>query len=576
MPVHNADIAKIFAKVADLLEIQGANPFRVRAYRNAARQISSLSRSVRDMLEQNKSLTDLPGIGEDLAGKIETIVETGTLPLLQELMKQSAPELDELLRIPGLGPKRAQTLFKELHVTNLVELRGAAEKRKIRDLHGFGEKTEKQILQGLEQRTSEQRTKLAVVEEVAKSLTEYLDASNATKKIMVAGSYRRRKETVGDLDILVTCRQGSQEKVMTRFVEYDDVEQVVSQGKTRSTVILRSGLQVDLRAVAAVSYGAALHYFTGSKAHNIAVRKMGQKKNLKINEYGVFDNRDKRIAGKTEEEVYEKVDLPYIEPEMREDRGEIEAAKMGRLPQLITLDQILGDLHSHTKETDGRYSLEEMAEAAQKVGYKYLAVSNHSKHLTVARGLDAKRLAEQIEKIDALNEDFEDFLLLKAIEVDILEDGSLDLPDSILKELDLTVCAVHDKHNLPRGKQTERIIRAMDNRYFNILAHPTGRLINERRPCAVDMERLMDAARERGCFMELNAQPDRLDLNDIYCKMAKEMGVKIAISTDAHGVDDLQDMRFGVYQARRGWLEAEDVLNTKSWTELRKLFRRDN
>lgn len=352
MPVHNADIAKIFAKVADLLEIQGANPFRVRAYRNAARQISSLSRSVRDMLEQNKSLSDLPGIGEDLAGKIETIVETGNLPLLQELMEQSAPELDELLKIPGLGPKRAQTLFKELNVTNLNELREAAESNKIRELDGFGEKTEKKILQGLEQRTSEERTKLAVVEEVAKSLTEYFDASKAVKKIIVAGSYRRRKETVGDLDILVTCRKGSKEKVMTRFVEYDDVEQVVSQGKTRSTIILKSGLQVDLRAVAAVSYGAALHYFTGSKAHNIAVRKMGQKKNLKINEYGVFDNRDKRIAGKTEREVYEKVDLPCIEPEMREHRGEIEAARKGRLPELITLDQILGDLHSHTKETD--------------------------------------------------------------------------------------------------------------------------------------------------------------------------------------------------------------------------------
>jgi len=347
------------------------------------------------------------------------------------------------------------------------------------------------------------------------------------------------------------------------------VDEVVSQGKTRSTVMLRSGLQVDLRVLAQVSFGAALHYFTGSKSHNIAVRKLGVQRDLKINEYGVFKG-EKRIAGQTEEEVYARVDLPYIEPELRENRGEIEAAQKGKLPQLITLNDIRGDLHTHTKVTDGRHTLEEMAEAAKERGYDYLAITNHSQRVTMTHGLDAKKLRQEMEKIDKFNDSSKGFRILKAIEVDILKDGSLDLPDKVLKELDVTVCSVHYHRNMSRKEMTERIIRAMDNPYFQILGHPTGRLLGNREPYDVDMEKIMAAAQERGCFLELNSQPDRLDLSDVYCKLAKDMGVKIAISTDAHSAVELNYLRFGIGQARRGWLEAEDVLNTRTWRQLKK------
>jgi DNA polymerase (family 10) len=338
-------------------------------------------------------------------------------------------------------------------------------------------------------------------------------------------------------------------------------------------VVLQSGLQVDLRVVPQVSYGAALHYFTGSKAHGIAVRKLGQNKQLKINEYGVFRG-NKRIAGRSEEEVYAQVGLPYIEPELREAQGEIEAAQEHTLPTLITREDIRGDLHAHTNATDGRNRLEEMAQAAQAKGYQYLAITDHSQRLSMANGLDAKRLAEQMDAIDRLNAKFNGFVLLKAIEVDILEDGSLDFPNDILKALDFTVCSVHSRFQLSQQKQTERIMRAMDNPYCTILGHPTGRLIQEREPYDVDMERLLQAARQRGCFVEINAQPARLDPPAMYCKMAKEMGVKMAIASDAHSVNDLDLIRFGIGQARRGWLAADDVINTRSWNALQKLLRR--
>jgi DNA polymerase (family 10) len=360
---------------------------------------------------------------------------------------------------------------------------------------------------------------------------------------------------------------------MDRFTKYEDVRKVVSKGSTRSTVVLRSGLHVDLRAVAQASYGAALHYFTGSKAHNIAIRMMGVKKGYKINEYGVFKG-EKRIAGKTEKEVYARVGLPYIEPELRENRGEIEAAREKKLPRLITLKDIRGDLHAHTRLTDGRATLEEMAGAARERGYEYLAITEHSKHVTVARGLGRKALESHIRRIDKVNGKLKGMRLLKGIELDILEDGSLDLPDAVLKELDLVVFAVHYKFDLPGKKQTERILKAIDNPYVNILAHPTGRLINERDPYEVDMERVLGALKEAGCFVELNAYPDRLDVNDVHAKMAKDMGVKVALSTDAHSTGDLDFMRYGLGQARRGWLEARDVINTRKWADLKKLLRR--
>jgi DNA polymerase (family 10) len=571
MPAHNSDISDLFNQVADLLEILGENPFRIRAYRNAARTVGSLSQSVATMVEQGKDLTELSGIGKDLAGKVQEIVKTGNLSYLQELEDRIPPQLGRLMKIPGLGPKRVKILYDELKITSLEDLKKAAEEGKIKELKGFGDKTEKMILDEIGREKKETRIKLSVAEEIADGIVSHLKKVEGVSKVVVAGSYRRKKETVADLDVLATCRQGS--KVMDAFVYYDNVGKVVAKGDTRSTVILRSGIQMDLRVVPEESYGAALHYFTGSKAHNIAVRTLGVKKGLKINEYGVFKGK-KHIAGKTEEEIFAQVDLSFIEPELREDRGEIEAAQKGKLPKLINLKDIQGDLHAHTKETDGRHSLDQMVEAARERGYQYLAITDHSKRLSMTHGFDEKRLAKRNEEIDRLNEKLKEFVVLKSIEVDILTDGSLDLPDSILKELDLTVCSVHSKFNLPREKQMERIIRAMDNPYFNIFAHPSGRLINEREPYDIDIETLMKAAKDRGCVMEVNAHPDRLDLTDTDCKLAREMEVRIVISTDAHSITDLDLMRFGVWQARRGWLEKEDVLNTRNLDELRKLLKR--
>jgi DNA polymerase (family 10) len=572
MPVQNADIAEIFNKIADMLEIQDANPFRVRAYRNAARTVSSLAQSVSEMVAGGRDLTELSGIGKDLAAKIKEIVQTGSVAKLKELEGKMPSELNSLMKLPGLGPKKVRALYRELGIVNLEGLKKAAENGDVRQLDGFGRKSEEKILQGLEQtRFKEKRIKLIEAEQRAQPFMAYLKKTKGVKDIIVAGSFRRRKETVGDLDILATCSKGS--KVMDRFVAYEDVVEVISKGTTRSSVLLRSGLQVDLRVVPQVSYGAALHYFTGSKAHNIAVRKLGVKNKLKINEYGVFKGQ-KQVAGRTEKDVYQQVGLPYIEPELRENLGELEAAQKANLPKLIAIDDIRGDLQAHTKETDGHASLEEMAEAARKLGYEYLAITEHSQKVRMAHGLDAARVAEQIKQIDRLNQKLDGFLILKGIEVDILEDGSLDLPDDILKQLDLTVCSIHYNFNLSQKKQTERILRAMDNPCFNILGHPTGRLINERPPYEVDMQRIIEAARDRGCILEVNAQPDRLDLADTYCKMAKQMGVKLVISTDAHSPEDLKLMRCGVDQARRGWVEPEDVINTRSISEVRKLIKR--
>jgi DNA polymerase (family X) len=572
MPVHNADIAEIFNKIADLLDIEGANPYRVRAYRTAARTIGELPRSAADLVERGEDLSELPGIGQDLAGKIKEIVETGTLAQLQELEKEIPKELGDLMDIGGLGPKRVHILHQKLGIKTPEDLREAVRQGKIRNLKGFGKKMEVKIAVEIDKLVgAAKRFMLITVEETVQDLVDRLKGVKGVKEVIAAGSYRRRKETVGDIDILATCEKGS--GVMDAFVDYEDVEEVVARGPTRSTVVLRSGLQVDLRVLPEESYGAALHYFTGSKAHNIAVRKLGVKKGFKINEYGIFKG-DKLVGGRREEDVFAAVDLPFIVPELREDRGEIEAAQQDRLPQLITLKDVRGDLHTHTKVTDGRNTLEEMAEAAEARGYDYLAITNHSQRVTMAKGLDVKRLRQEMERIDRFNDKSGSIRLLKAIEVDILEDGSLDLPDDVLRELDLTVCSVHYNRNLSRQKMTERLIRAMDNPYFHILGHPTGRLIGKREPYEVDMEKFLKAAKERGCFMELDAQPDRLDLNDAHCKLAKDLGVKIAVSTDAHSVAELDFMRFGIGQARRGWLEADDVLNTRPLSGLKKLLQR--
>ncbi|MBN2317390.1 MAG: DNA polymerase/3'-5' exonuclease PolX [Sedimentisphaerales bacterium] len=575
MSIHNKDIADVFEQVADLLEIKGDNPFRIRAYRNAARTVGNLSRNVSDLISQEEDLTQYPGVGKDLAGKIEQVATTGELKLLERLRRQIPGELSELMKIPGLGPKRVATMYHELDISKPDQLQKAAEAGEIHELPGFGCKIEQNILDEVKRLSEEKyhQLKLTEAEQFAEPLIDYLKKVKGIKKITIAGSYRRRKDTVGDLDILATCQEGS--KLMDRFVGYEDVEKVVSKGQTRSTVLLRSGFQVDLRIVPQVSYGAALMYFTGSKDHNIAVRKIALRKNLKLNEYGLFRGK-KRIAGKTESHVYEALGLSFIEPELRENRGEIEAVYNGKgLPDLLTLNNVRGDLHIHTKYTDGHHTIRQMAEAAKNRGYEYIAITDHTKRLTVTGGLNVKELHKQMKEIEEVNENTKDMTILKASEVDILKDGSLDLPDSVLKELDLTVCAVHYTFGLSKEKQTERIMKAMDNPYFNILAHPSGRLINERQAYQVDMEKIMNAAKNGGCLLELNAHPDRLDLDDVHCQMAKEIGVKIVLSTDAHRMDGLDTMRFGVGQARRGWLGAENVANTRSLKELREIFNRN-
>lgn len=572
MKVHNADIAKQFNELADLLEIKDENPFRIRAYRNAARLIKNLSHEATELVKQGEDLTVFPGIGDDLAEKIITIVKTGELPLLKQVRKKVPRALSAMMRIPDLGPKRVKILYEKLKIKSIDDLNKAIAKGKVAKLDGFGEKIIEKIASAIKKfKSGEQRLKLIEAEKIAQVLVEFLQKIDGVKKVMVAGSFRRRKETVGDLDVLVTANKNS--PVMQRLVKCDEVKTVVSQGETRTTVRLHSDLQVDVRVVPQESYGAALQYFTGSQAHNIEVRKIAQQKKLKINEYGVFKGK-RCIAGKTEKEVYKSIKLSYIEPELRENRGEILAALEKRLPKLVALTDIKGDFHCHTKASDGENTIEQMARKAQSLGYQYLAIADHSKHLTVANGLDEKKLLQQIKKIDELNIGFKNFRILKSIECDILEDGSLDLSNDVLKELDFVIGAIHSKFKLSGDKQTKRVLRAMENKYFNILAHPTGRLINQRDAYKINLEKIMQGVLECGCFLELNAHPDRLDLDDVHCKMAKEMGVKIAMGTDAHHTTSLNYMRCGIDQARRGWLEAKDVLNTYTWAGLQKLFIR--
>ncbi len=571
MSVHNEDIAAIFDEMADLLEIEDANPFRVRAYRNAARSVRSLGRELAEMVAKGEDLTQLPGIGKDLAAKIVERVQTGKVRALEKLHRKVPASLEDLLHIPGLGPKRVRLLFDELGIETLEQLAEAARAGRLQALPGFGAKTEQRIIDAIvAHRTQERRFLYSVARQYAEPLAAYLGETPGVERVVIAGSYRRGRETVGDLDILVTAVADS--PVMDRFTAYDEVAEVISSGTTRATVILRSGLQVDLRVVPAHSLGAALHYFTGSKAHNIQIRRLGQQRGLKINEYGVFKG-EHAIAGESEESVFASVGLPFIPPELRENRGEITAAREGRLPRLIERRDLHGDLHCHTRASDGHADMETMAIAAREAGLEYLAITDHSRHLSVAHGLDEKRLLQQIEEIDRLNERLHGITLLKGIEVDILEDGSLDLPDSVLAQLDLVVGAVHDHFGLSEKKQTARILRAMEQKYFTIFAHPSGRLLLKREAYAVDMPRVVEAARERGCFLELNAQPLRLDLKDTHCRLARERGVLLSINSDSHGPGGFGNLVCGINQARRGWLEKDDVLNTLPLSKLRKRLR---
>jgi len=568
MPVQNAEIVAMFDQTADLLEIKGENQFRVRAYHRAARTIEGLPQSVRNLLSAEKDLTELPGIGKDLAGKIADIVKTGHFKLLEQLKKILPGQLGDMAALPGLGPKRVKLLYDKLKVRTLDDLRRAIKTGRLHELRGFGPTIEKKLAGALEKPMAIKRFKLAVAEAEAEALVGFLRDGG---RVVVAGSYRRRRDTVGDLDILVTTKQGP--AVGAKLTRYENVAEVLAHGPTRTTVVLRSGLQVDVRAVPEQSYGAALLYFTGSKAHNIALRSLANERDWKLNEYGLFSGK-RRIAGATEEEVYKKLGLTYIPPELREDRGEIALAKANKLPHLVTVADMRGDLHVHSDWTDGTTSIEAMAAAAQARGYAYMALTDHSRRVAMAHGLDPARVSRQVRDIDKLNEKFKGFTILKGIEVDILNDGRLDLPDSILSRLDVVVASVHSFFDLAREAQTDRVVRAMENRHVSILGHPTGRLIGEREPYDIDMDHVISAAHDLGCYLEINAEPDRLDLNDIHAHAAKSKGVKVAVSTDAHSVNGFQYMRFGIDQARRGWLTADDVINTRSLAELRKLLKR--
>jgi DNA polymerase (family 10) len=571
MPVQNAEIAEMFDQTAELLEIKGDNPFRSRAYRNAARVIERLPKNIGSLLKAGEDLSELPGIGKDLAGKIAAIIATRHFDVLDKLKRELPGDLGEIAALPGLGPKRVKLLYDRLRIRSLEDLRRAVKSGRLRELRGFGVKSEQKLAAALGKPRVERRFKLSEAEAEAEALLGHLRPSASEGKVIVAGSYRRRRDTVGDLDVLMVASDGS--AAGQKLTKYENVTDVLAHGPTRTTVLLRSGLQVDLRVVPKASYGAALMYFTGSKSHNIALRGLANDRDWKLNEYGLFAGR-RRLAGASEEEIYRKLGLEEIPPEMREDRGEIELARTGRLPNLITLADIRGDLHVHSNWSDGTAEIAEMAAAAKERGYAYMALTDHSRHVTIAHGLDAERLGRQIDEIDRLNEKLDGFTVLKGAEVDILADGSLDLSDRVLSRLDLVVAAVHYKFDLARKAQTERIISAMDNRHVSIIAHPTGRLIGERDAYDVDMEAVIAAAGERGCHLELNADPDRLDLNDIQVHAAKAARVKIAISTDAHSTGGFANMRFGIDQARRGWLAADDVVNTLSLARLKKLLKR--
>jgi DNA polymerase (family 10) len=572
MPTTNADLAAAFEQVADLLELQDANPFRVRAYRNAARVVGELKLDLAALLVQGRPLPKLPGIGADLAGKIEEYARSGHLALLDRLRKEVPAGVADLLKLPGLGPRRVRALYEELHVHSLPELLRAARDGRIRTLPGFGEKTEKNIAEAIGHQLSQvRRFKLAVATQYAAALVEHLKRGPRVQQVEVAGSLRRARETVGDLDILVTAPEGA--PVCRHFTAYPDVAEVLQSGDTRASVVLRSGLQVDLRVVPPASYGAALMYFTGSKAHNIRLRNLAIDQGMKLNEYGLFKGKC-TVAGESEEEIYEWLGLPWIPPELREDRGEVEAAKKKRLPVLIERADLRGDLHVHTRWSDGTADIAAMARAAAEHGLQYIAISEHSRRLTMAHGLDPPRLAQQCAEIERLNAKGAGAHLLTGIEVDVLDDGALDLPDQALAPLDVVIAAVHSKFNLPRAKQTARILAALENPHVRILAHPLGRLIDQREPYDVDMLAVVRKCKARGVALELNAHPERLDLTDVHCRMARDEGVPVAINSDAHSVHEFDNLVYGIGQARRGWLERDNVLNTRPLDEVLAWLRR--
>lgn len=566
--MSNEKVARVLYEIADLLEIKGVE-FKPVAYRRAARNIEELDKDIEEYFKESR-LREIPGVGEAIAKKISEIIESGELNYLKELREELPAGLLQLIEVPEIGPRTVMRLYKELKITNLHELKRAAEEHRIRRLKGFGDRSEEIILKGislLEHRTG--RMLLGYAYFYGKAIVDYMIAAGGYSLISTAGSLRRMKETIGDIDILVGSDEP--EKVMRVFVENPRVSEVIAKGDTKSSVRLEEGVQVDIRVVSTDSYGAALQYFTGSKEHNISLRSLAIEKGLKINEYGVFKkDANERIAGRTEEEVYAALGLEMMPPEIRENRGEIKASIEHRLPTLVELGDVKGDFHVHSTMSDGGATVEEIAQDAVKRGYEYIGITDHSESLKVARGVAKEDLKRNIEKVREISEKTGGIRVLMGAEVEIRNDGSLDYPDSILNNLDFTVGAVHSGFKMSEKEMTERIVTAMSNDYLTILAHPTGRVLEQREPYQVDVDTIIDTASEKGVFLELNALPERLDLNDLNCRKAKEKGVTIAIGTDAHSLAQLNYMMFGVATGRRGWLEKSNILNTRSLKEVER------
>ena len=577
--MKNAEIARIFHDIADLLEIRGDNPFRVRSYRNAAQAIEGLAESLDAMVkEDGERIETVPGIGKSLHAKVVEIVTSGSCSFMSELLTELPAGLLDMLQLQGVGPKKVQLLYRRLGITSVEELYGAAKSHKLHDLPGMGEKSEEKILKAIvEMKAREGRFRISRALPYANALIEELARCPGVADITLAGSLRRWRETVGDIDILAICEEGS--PIMDHFTGHADVKEVVASGATKSSVVMGKGCQVDLRVLERDAFGAALLYFTGSKEHNVALRERAKKRGLRLSEYGLFREEDEVcIARERERDVYDALDLEWIAPEIRENRGEIEAADEGRLPSLIEARDLRGDLHMHTTASDGASSIEEMAEAAMARGYEYIAITDHSKSLTIAHGLDEGRVALQIEEIDTINDRFSrrgiPFTILKGIEVDIKADGSLDLDEDTLGRLDVVVGAVHSKFTMGEEEMTERMLTAIGTGCLHIVAHPTGRIVGGREPYPVSMKRLMEGAKRAGVALELNSFPDRLDLNDVHLRLARETGVMVALSTDAHAAFHLENITFGIHTARRGWIEKDNVLNTRPLNELLPLLER--
>jgi DNA polymerase (family 10) len=570
--MENPAIAALFDEMADLLELDGAVVFRVRAYRNAARTVRDLGAPLREMAERHpEQLTELPGIGKDLAGRIQELVATGDFAAHRELLAKFPPSLLELLRLPNLGPKRVKQLHDELHITSLTELKEAIAQGRLAEVRGFGARSAAKLREELDKATTERRFLLADAEQWADGAVAYLRRSRHVRALDVAGSLRRRRETIGDLDLLAVTEDAAD--TIQRFVAYPEVETVLAQGETKASVRLRGGPQVDLRVVAPAEYGAALLYFTGSKAHNIELRKIAQAQGLKLSEYGLFRG-EARVAGATEQEVYATLGLDWIPPELREARGEIAHARNHALPVLVTRDDIRGELHAHTDATDGKASLEEMVAAARQLGYRYLAVTDHSKRVTMARGLDAGRLRQQWQRIAELNAGHRDFTILRSVELDILDDGSLDLPDDVLADADYVVASLHYGASKREQDNTARLVAAARHRHVDAIGHPTGRLLGRREAYPLDADELARACADTGCLLELNGSPERMDLPDALAQSAAERGVRFVCSTDAHAVSHLGFMRYAVDIARRAGLTKAQVVNTGTLGQLRQALKR--